>query len=99
MERNTSINIPSIAAISARSYEIIRMCQTDEQKRQEDLNDKKAAWLSVVLEKGIDNLNERDKRFAKQYIEENIRYSLLYQFKPWLHQFIEEQRVKYNVKK
>ena len=73
------------------------MCQTDEQRNEEDLNDKKCAWLYVALKKGFDNLSERDKKFAEQYQKENLRYSLHYIYKEWLFQFIEQQRIKYDV--
>lgn len=92
-------NIPDIAELNAKSYAIIRDCQTQEERDQEDLNDKKAAWLSVVREKGLDNLTERDRNFAIQYIKENIHYSLFYYYKDWLPQFIENQRTKYGLEK
>lgn len=71
---------------------------SEEAKKEEDLQDKKAAWLSVALEKGIKNLNSRDKAFAEQYLKENVHYSMHFMFKPWLAQFIEQQRVIYGLK-
>ena len=70
----------------------------EEKKKAEDLNDKKCAWLSVALDKGIRNLNSRDKAFAEQYLRENIHYSMHFMFKDWLPKFIEQQRVRYGLK-
>lgn len=90
--------LPSIKGINAAAYYLMRKYQTEEERQEEDLNDKKAAWLSVALEKGIKNLNSRDREFAEQYLKENVHYSLHFMFKPWLFQFIEQQRVRYGLK-
>jgi hypothetical protein len=90
--------MPSIREVNIAAFALINKYMTNEERKAEDLNDKKAAWLSVALEKGIKNLNKRDREFAEQYIKENIHYSLHFMFKPWLGQFIEQQRVRYWLK-
>ena len=70
----------------------------EDKKKAEDLNDKKAAWLSVALEKGIRNLNSRDREFAEQYFRENVHYSMHFMYKEWLPKFIEQQRIRYCLK-
>lgn len=92
------VDIPNIATVNYKTYQLIRQSQTEEERNKEDLNDKKCAWLYVALKKGFDNLNERDKKFAEQYQKENLRYSLHYIYKEWLFQFIEQQKVKYGLK-
>lgn len=89
---------PSIREVNQAVFYIENKYMKDEERKAEDLNDKKAAWLSVALEKGIKNLNSRDKAFAEQYLKENVHYSLHFMFKPWLGQFIEQQRVRYGLK-
>lgn len=90
--------LPSIREVNQAAFYLKNRYEEEDERKAEDLNDKKAAWLSVALEKGIKNLNSRDKAFAEQYIKENVHYSLHFMFKPWLGQFVEQQRVRYGLK-
>jgi len=90
--------LPSIREVCQAVFYLENKYMTEDERKAEDLNDKKAAWLSVALEKGIKNLNSRDREFAEQYLKENVHYSLHFMFKPWLFQFIEQQRVRYGLK-
>lgn len=90
--------LPSIREVNVAVFRLEEKCAAEERRKAEDLNDKKAAWLSVALEKGIKNLNSRDREFAEQYLKENVHYSLHFMFKPWLAQFIKQQRVRYGLK-
>ncbi len=90
--------LPSIKEVNIAVFRLEEKYMAEETRKAEDLNDKKAAWLSVALEKGLHNLNSRDKAFAEQYLKENVHYSLHFMFKPWLCQFIEQQRVRYGLK-
>lgn len=90
--------LPSIREVNITAFRLEEKYMAEETRKAEDLNDKKAAWLSVALEKGIKNLNKRDREFAEQYLKENVHYSLHFMFKPWLGQFIEQQRVRYGLK-
>lgn len=90
--------LPSIREVNTAVFALIDKYTSDEERKAEDLNDKKAAWLSVALEKGIRNLNSRDRKFAEQYLKENIHYSLHFMYKEWLPKFIEQQRVRYGLK-
>lgn len=95
---NTQEPLPSIKEVNSAAYYFKNKYMKDDERKAEDLNDKKAAWLSVALEKGIKNLNSRDREFAEQYLKENVHYSLHFMFKQWLAQFIEQQRVRYGLK-
>lgn len=95
---NTQEPLPSIREVNIAAFLLEDKYKKDEERKAEDLNDKKAAWLSVVLEKGIKNLNKRDREFAEQYLKENVHYSLHFMFKPWIGQFVEQQRVRYGLK-
>lgn len=95
---NEQEHLPSIRGVNIAAFYLKKKYIKDEERKQEDLNDKKAAWLSVALEKGIKNLNSRDRAFAEQYLKENVHYSLHFMFKTWLPQFIEEQRIRYGLK-
>lgn len=95
---NTQEPLPSIKEVNQAAFYLINKYMKEDERKAEDLNDKKAAWLSVALEKGIKNLDKRDREFAEQYIKENVHYSLHFMFKPWLAQFIEQQRVRYGLK-
>ena len=95
---NTQVPLPSIKEVNIAVFLLEDKYKKDEERKAEDLNDKKAAWLSVALEKGIKNLNKRDREFAEQYLKENVHYSLHFMFKPWLAKFIEQQRVRYGLK-
>ena len=90
--------LPSIRDVNIAAFYFKNKYMKEDERKAEDLNDKKAAWLSVALEKGLQNLNSRDKAFAEQYLKENVHYSLHFMFKPWLFQFIEQQRVRYGLK-
>lgn len=90
--------LPCMKEVNIAVFLLEDKYKKDEEREAEDLNDKKAAWLSVALEKGIKNLNKRDREFAEQYLKENVHYSLHFMFKPWLAQFIEQQRVRYWLK-
>lgn len=68
--------------------------QTPDERAKEDLNDKKAAWLTVVYKKPKSALTDREKRFIKEYEEQHIRFSPFWQFKQNILQFIEEQKIK-----
>lgn len=89
--------MPSIREVNIAAFLLENKYMKDEERKAEDLNDKKAAWLSVALEKSIKNLNSRDRKFAEQYLKENVHYSLHFMFKPWLGQFVEQQRVRYGL--
>ena len=89
--------LPSIKEVNIAAFRLEEKYMAEERRKAEDLNDKKAAWLSVALEKGIKNLNKRDREFAEQYLKENVHYSLHFMFKPWLTQFVEQQRVRYGL--
>lgn len=91
-------HLPSIKEVCQSVFYLENKYMTEDERKAEDLNDKKAAWLSVALEKGIKNLNKRDREFAERYLKENIHFSLFFMFKPWLNQFIEQQRVRYGLK-
>ena len=95
---NEQEQLPSIRDVNIAAFLLEDKYKKDDERKAEDLNDKKAAWLSVALEKGIRNLNSRDRKFAEQYLKENVHYSLHFMFKPWLGQFIEQQRVRYWLK-
>ena len=95
---NEHESLPSIREVNIAVFLLEEKYTAEETRKAEDLNDKKAAWLSVALEKGIKNLNKRDREFAEQYLKENVHYSLHFMFKPWLAQFIEQQRVRYGLK-
>lgn len=90
--------LPSIRDVNIAAFALKNKYMEEDERKAEDLNDKKAAWLSVALEKGLQNLDKRDREFAEQYIKENVHYSLHFMFKPWLAQFIEQQRVRYGLK-
>lgn len=89
--------MPSIAEIHAMTCSLLRKFQSKEKREAEDMNDRKAAWLSVVLEKGLGNVNERDRRFAEKYLEEGVRYSLFWYYKPEIAEFIRQQRIRYGL--
>lgn len=89
--------LPGIREVNIAVFRLEEKYAAEETRKAEDLNDKKAAWLSVALEKGIKNLNSRDREFAEQYLKENVHYSLHFMFKPWLAQFIEQQMVRYGL--
>ena len=91
--------LPSIREVNQAVFYLENKYMTDNERKDEDLNDKKAAWLLVALEKGLKNLNSRDREFAERYLKENIHFSLFFMFKPWLNQFIEQQRIRYGLKK
>lgn len=95
---NTQEPLPSIKEVNIAVFLLEEKYAAEETRKAEDLNDKKAAWLSVALEKGLHNLKKRDKAFAEQYLKENVHYSLHFMFKPWLAQFIEQQMVRYGLK-
>lgn len=95
---NEHESLPSIREVNIAAFRLEEKYMAEERRKAEDLNDKKAAWLSVALEKGIKNLNLRDRKFTEQYLKENVHYSLHFMFKPWLAQFIEQQRVRYGLK-
>jgi hypothetical protein len=95
---NTQEPLPSIKEVNIAAFRLEEKYMAEERRKAEDLNDKKAAWMSVALEKGLQNLNSRDRKFAEQYLKENVHYSLHFMFKPWLGQFIEQQRVRYGLK-
>ena len=90
--------LPSIREVNIAVFWLEEKYAAEERRKAEDLNDKKAAWLSVALEKGLQNLNSRERNFAERYLKENIHYSLHFMFKTWLAQFIEQQRVRYGLK-
>lgn len=90
--------LPSIKEVCQAVFYLENKYMTDNERKAEDLNDKKCAWLSVALEKGLQNLNSRDRAFAEQYLRENIHYSMHFMFKEWLPKFIEQQRVRYGLK-
>jgi hypothetical protein len=90
--------LPSIKEVNKAAFYLKNKYMKEDERKAEDLNDKKAAWLSVALEKGIKNLNSRDKAFAEQYLKENVHYSMHFMFKEWLPKFIEQQRVRYGLK-
>lgn len=90
--------LPSIREVNQAAFYLKDKYMKEDERKAEDLNDKKCAWLSVALEKGLHNLNSRDREFAEQYLKENVHYSLHFMFKPWLAQFIEQQRVRYGLK-
>lgn len=96
--KDEQIPLPSIKEVNQATFYFKNKYMKEDERKAEDLNDKKAAWLSVALEKGIKNLNSRDRKFAEQYLKENVHYSLHFMFKPWLGQFIEQQRVRYGLK-
>lgn len=96
--KDTQEPLPSIKEVNIAAFSLKNKYMKDEERKAEDLNDKKAAWLSVALEKGLHNLNKRDREFAEQYLKENVHYSLHFMFKPWLGQFIEQQMVRYWLK-
>ena len=96
--KDEQVPLPSIKEVNMAAFRLEEKYMAEERRKAEDLNDKKAAWLSVALEKGLQNLNSRDKAFAEQYLKENVHYSLHFMFKPWLAQFIEQQRVRYGLK-
>lgn len=99
MKKNEQMQpLPSIKNINKAVYYLQRKYQSAEEREEEDLNDKKCAWLYVVTKKGIKNLNSRDREFAEQYIKENIHYSMHFMFKEWLPKFIEQQKVRYGLK-
>ena len=87
-----------IRDISRAAFWLKSKYSSVEEREKEDLQDKKAAWLSVALEKGIRNLNSRDREFAEQYLRENVHYSLHFMYKQWLPKFIEQQRIRYGLK-
>lgn len=95
---NTQEPLPSIKEVNIAVFRLEEKYAAEERRKAEDLNDKKAAWLSVALEKGIKNLNKRDKAFAEQYLKENIHYSMHFMYKEWLPKFIEQQRIRYGLK-
>ena len=91
---STIEHLPSIRDANYATFCIKRKSQTPKERAEEDLNDKKAAWLSVVYMKKKSELTEREKRFIKEYEEQNIHFSLHWQYKQEILQFIEEQKVK-----
>lgn len=95
--KDEQVPLPSIRDVNIAAFLLEEKYMAEETRKAEDLNDKKAAWLSVALEKGIKNLNKRDREFAEQYLKENVHYSLHFMFKPWLTQFVEQQRVRYGL--
>lgn len=95
---NEQEQLPSIKEVNIAVFRLGEKYMAEETRKAEDLNDKKAAWLSVALEKGFHNLNKRDREFAERYMKENVHYSLHFMFKPWLAQFIEQQRIRYGLK-
>lgn len=96
--KDEQVPLPSIKEVNIAVFLLEEKYMAEERRKAEDLNDKKAAWLSVAIEKGFQNLNKRDREFAEQYLKENVHYSLHFMFKPWLVQFIEQQRVRYGLK-
>ena len=95
MGKNDNIEpLPSIRDVNYATYCINRKYQSDRECAEEDLNDKKAAWLLVVSMKPKSALTEREKRFIKEYTEQNIHFSTHWQYKQEIHQFIEEQKIK-----
>ena len=95
---NTQEPLPSIREVNQAAFYLKNKYMKEDERKAEDLNDKKAAWLSVALEKGIRNLNSRDREFAEQYIKENVHYSIHFMYKEWLTKFIEQQRIRYGLK-
>lgn len=95
---NTQEQLPSIREVNRAVFALIDKYMAEAERKAEDLNDKKCAWLSVALEKGIRNLNSRDRKFAEQYLKENIHYSMHFMYKEWLPKFIEQQRIRYGLK-
>ena len=96
---NTQEPLPSIREVNQAVFYLENKYMKEDERKTEDLNDKKAAWLLVALEKGLKNLNSRDREFAERYLNENVHFSLLFMFKPWLNQFIEQQRIRYGLRK
>ena len=91
-----SISIRDVHATTAYLY---FKTLPPEKRQEEDLNDKKMAWLMVATKVGRKNLSERDKKFYDQYIKEGLKFSMYYNFKPEIMQFIEQQEIRYGVKK
>lgn len=91
-------HLPSIKEVNQAVFYLKNKYMAEDERKEEDLNDKKAAWLSVALEKGLHNLNSRDREFAERYLKENIHYSLHFMYKEWLFKFIEQQRIRYGLK-
>lgn len=97
MERNTSINIPKIGHIIGNDF-MIWARMSDEERATETLQDKKALWLAIVELVPDEKLSEKDKTFKKKYQTEGVKLSKFYKYKKSILQFIEEQKVRYDIK-
>jgi len=88
------IDTPSIRDIHRISAALYFKYLSPKDRGDEDLNDKKVAWLIAASQIPEELLTIKELRFKREYNDQGIRFSLYWHLKPEIVQFYNEQKQK-----
>lgn len=90
--------IPKIFCVLYDTFITLRSLQTEEQRKKEDLQDKKAVWLDIVSNIPQELLTDKEKDFVEKYRAENLKPSIFAFYKREIEEFRLEQKRKYELR-
>ena len=88
--------IPSLRALLDGCHELSRRILPAERLEEEDMNDRKCAWLVAATSVPEWCLTDRERGFVERYREDGITFSLHWNRKPEIVGFLGQKKEEYK---